>query len=144
MPFKHTEDIMEDSMQQAIELVKAQSFVRAMNEDEMEAMIRTLSATLKKLNSSDGCTCFSAENIAPEHSIREKTITCMECGKTFRFITRKHLALHGLDADSYRKKWGLKPGTPLACRFVRRERRKTIMHARIWDRQRSSQPVEEG
>ena len=41
---------MDDYLKQAIELVKAQSSVRVMQEEEIVAMIRALSASLKSLS----------------------------------------------------------------------------------------------
>lgn len=105
---------MEDYLKHAIELVKAQASVRVMSEDEMAEMISSLSTKLKKLDSceesEDVCTCSEAPAVDPKKSIKEKSIVCLECGKTFKVITKKHLILHGLDAVSYRKKWGFKEG----------------------------------
>ena len=36
--------------------------------------------------------------VDPRKAIRKKTITCVECGKTFKTITKRHLETHGLDA----------------------------------------------
>ena len=30
-------------------------------------------------------------------------MTCLECGKTFKILTRRHLASHGMDAAAYRE-----------------------------------------
>ena len=35
--------------------------------------------------------------------------------------------MHGLDADTYREKWGIKKNTPLVCKELQRERRKKIL-----------------
>jgi len=67
-------------------------------------------------------------------SIKEKSITCLVCGKTMKVITKKHLALHGLDAVSYRDKFGLKKGTPLTCKELQRARRKKMSEMKLWER----------
>ena len=112
---------MEDYLKHAIELVKAQASVRVMSEDEMADMIASLASKLKKFDTAEECeecsTCASEAPITDaKRSIKEKSIVCLECGKTFKVITKKHLILHGLDAVSYRAKWGLKKGTPLPAR----------------------------
>ena len=110
---------MEDYLKHAIELVKAQASVRVMSEDEMAEMISSLSSKLKKLDCCEEpeevCASAEAPVVDPKRSIKEKSIVCLECGKTFKVITKKHLILHGLDAASYRAKWGFKKGTPLSC-----------------------------
>lgn len=127
---------MDDYLKQAIELVKAQSSVRVMQEEEMVAMIRTLAVSLKNLENNPLPENDEEELSlpAPSKSIREKSITCLECGKSFKLITRKHLARHGLDADSYRRKWGIKSDTPLVCKSIQRVRRKKMKDMRLWEK----------
>ena len=126
---------MDDYLKQAIELVKAQSSVRVMQEEEMMTMIRTLTSSLRSLEN-DTHTDDGEDLVLPEpsNSIKEKSITCLECGKTFKLITRKHLAKHGLDADAYRRKWGIKSDTPLVCKSIQRGRRKKMKDMRLWER----------
>ncbi len=131
---------MDDYLKQAIELVKAQSSVRVMQEEEMVAMIRTLASSLKNLES--GIQPEEEDDApvtSPSKSIREKSITCLECGKSFKLITRKHLAKHGLDADAYRRKWGLKSDTPLVCKSIQRVRRKKMKDMRLWEKRHAAE-----
>ena len=111
---------MDDYLKQALEIVKAQASVRVMAEEEITSMVRTLAAHLKTLEDSpveqEGA---AAPAVPPAKSIKEKSVTFLECGKTFKIITRKHLAMHNLDADSYREKWGLKKNTPQFSAVVR-------------------------
>ena len=130
---------MDDYLKQAIELVKAQSSVRVMQEEEMIAMIRTLTASLKNLETGAPSEEEEERSLpAPSKSIREKSITCLECGKSFKLITRKHLARHGLDADAYRRKWGIKSDTPLVCKSIQRVRRKKMKDMRLWEKRHAS------
>ena len=119
---------MEDYLKHAIELVKAQASVRVMSEDEMAEMISSLANKLKKLPAAE------APAIDPKRSIKEKSIVCLECGKTFKVITKKHLILHGLDAASYRAKWGFKKGTPLTCKELQRARRQKMKDMKLWEK----------
>lgn len=86
---------MDDHLKEALDIVKAQASVRIMSEDEIISMVRRLSSDIKNVAEGEGC----AEELAssdvqsdPRKSIKEKSITCMECGKTFKILTRKHLA----------------------------------------------------
>ena len=97
---------MDDHLKEALDIVKAQASVRIMSEDEIISMVRRLSSDIKNVAEGEGC----AEELAssdvqsdPRKSIKEKSITCMECGKTFKILTRKHLASHNLDAAEYRE-----------------------------------------
>ena len=130
---------MEDYLKHAIELVKAQASVRVMSEDEMADMIASLASKLKKLDTAEECEeCCSCTAEAPitdaKRSIKEKSIVCLECGKTFKVITKKHLILHGLDAAAYRAKWGLKKGTPLTCKELQRARRQKMKDMKLWEK----------
>ena len=49
-------------------------------------------------------------------SITEHTITCLECGAVFKQLSGRHLRGHGLDARSYRAKYGIPQSQPLAAR----------------------------
>lgn len=134
---------MDDYLKQAIELVKAQSSVRVMQEEEIVAMIRTLATSLKQLES--GTPIEDTEELSlpsPAKSIKEKSITCLECGKSFKLITKKHLARHGLDADSYRRKWGIRSGTPLVCKSIQRVRRKKMKDMRLWEKRHTGAETE--
>lgn len=129
---------MDDFLKEAIEIVKAQASVRVMSEDEITTFIRRLSANLRNLSEDETLPVeplLEAQGDAKK-SVKEKSITCLECGKTFKIITRKHLATHGLDAVSYREKWGLKKDAPLVCKGLQRERRKKMKDMRLWEKRR--------
>jgi predicted transcriptional regulator len=130
---------MEDYLKHAIELVKAQASVRIMSEEEIAAMISSLAGKLKKLDSSDEGEEIVAGSADipvtdPKRSIKEKSIVCLECGKVFKVITKKHLIIHGLDAVAYREKWGLKKGTPLTCKELQRARRQKMKDMKLWEK----------
>lgn len=123
---------MEDYLKEALEIVKAQASVRTMTEDEITSMVQTLSAGIKAI--SEGGTVETKEEYAvePSKSIREKSILCCVCGKSFKVLTKKHLASHGLTPDEYREKIGLKKKTPLVCKSLQRERRKKMKEMKLW------------
>lgn len=126
---------MEAYLKEALEIVKAQASVRTMNEEEITEMVRKLADGIKMI--SEGT--MVDEDVAANYTdakkaIKEKTITCVECGKSFKILTKKHLATHGLTADEYRAKCGYKKGTPLVCKSLQRERRKKMKDMKLWQR----------
>ena len=126
---------MDEFLKEALELVKAQASVRVMGEDEIMAMVQKLSKDLRAID--EGETVAEAVDADPSEAkkaIKEKTISCMECGRVFKIITKKHLALHELTPAEYREKWGYKRNTPLACKALQRERRRNMQEMKLWER----------
>lgn len=129
---------MEDYQSQAFELVKAQAGVREMNEEEMKSMLLSLTNSLKDI--SEGCCSAEhtaqAQDLDPKKAVKEKSVTCLECGKTFKVLTKRHLALHDLDVDEYKKKWGYKKSQSLVAKSLARERRKKMQEMELWKRRK--------
>lgn len=127
---------MENYLKEALELVKAQASVRTMSEDEMTTMLKKLAEGIRAL--SENPSVFVDEDdessIDPKKAIKEKSITCVICGKTFKLLTKKHLATHGFSVEAYREHCGYKKGTPLVCKSLQRERRKKMKDMRLWER----------
>ena len=126
---------MEDYVKQALEIVKAQASVRNMTEEELTSMIRSLTEGIK--NVSDGTLPEPSKVLTADDAkkaLKEKSITCMECGKTFKVLTKRHLATHGLSSDEYRDKWGYKKGTPLVAKSLARDRRKKMLDMKLWEK----------
>ncbi|EGY27026.1 transcriptional regulator, MucR family [Desulfovibrio sp. A2] len=130
---------MDDMLKEALELVKAQASVRTMTAEEMTSMVQSLAKSLAAMSLLGASVSSPAEEPAAQDKskvIKERSITCLECGKVFKVITKKHLAHHGLDAEEYREKWGYKKGTPLVCKGLQRERRKKMKDMQLWERRR--------
>ena len=64
----------------------------------------------------------------------EKSIICMECEKSFKVLTKRHLGTHGLTPESYREKWGYKKGTSLVAKSLARDRRKKMQDMKLWEK----------
>lgn len=130
---------MDDYLKEALEIVKAQASVRTMTEEEITSMVRKLSRGIRDIDSGSAV-AVEEEEIAcdPVKSVREKSITCCECGKSFKIITKKHLALHSLTPEEYREKWGYKRNTPLACKALQRERRRNMQDMKLWERRKKA------
>lgn len=128
---------MDEFLKEALEIVKMQAKVRTMTEEEITSMVHRLALGLKALCETEE-EAGEAEAPLPDPSkaVREKSITCLECGKSFRILTRKHLEVHELTPETYREKYGIKSGTPLVCKLLQRERRRRMKDMKLWERRR--------
>lgn len=127
---------MEDHLKEALEIVRAQASVRTMTEEEITSMVQNLANGIKSIM--DGAVATPAEPqdapVDPKKAIREKSIICLESGKAFKVLTKRHLAKYGLTPDEYREKWGYPKKTPLVCKSLQRERRKKMKDMKLWER----------
>ena len=126
---------MESYLKEALEIVKAQASVRNMNEDEITSMVQSLAEGIRKISEGEAC-CAEAQAPAvdPKKAIKENSVTCLECGKQFKILTKKHLIRYGLTPEEYREKWGYAKGAPLVCKALQRQRRKKMKEMRLWTR----------
>lgn len=126
---------MEDYVKQALDIVRAQASVREMTADEMAEMFRKLTLGLRQVEEDFlGSAHNGREMITPDKAIRDKSIICLESGKAFKMLTKRHLAEYGLTPGEYRQKWGYPPDTPLVCKALRRERSKKMREIKLWER----------
>ena len=126
---------MEDHVKQALEIVKAQASVRNMTEEEINSMIKSLSEGIQKASQEVAEPQAEQEQqpaADPKKAIREKSILCLECGKSFKVITKKHLEKHGLTPEEYKAKWGYKKNQSLVCKSLARERKKKMQEMELW------------
>lgn len=128
---------MDDYLKEALEIVKAQARVRNMDEEEIISMVQKLSEGIRSVYTNETLTenpQISEDTV--KKSIKEQSILCLECNKPFKILTKKHLLSHGMDAEAYREKWGIKRNTPLVCKALQRERRKKMKSMKLWEKRR--------
>ncbi|OLN26332.1 putative transcriptional regulator [Desulfovibrio sp. DV] len=128
---------MEDHLKSALEIVKAQASVRNMTDEEISSMVRRLAIGIRDISLGLDVSVGlgeAVENLDPKKAVKEKSITCLECAKSFKVITRKHLATHGLTPEEYKAKNGYKKTMPLVCKALQRERRKKMKDMRLWEK----------
>jgi len=128
---------MEDHMKQALEIVKAQAGVRTMSEEEMTSMVANIASKLKSIEAGEQEPQEEQTQepaVDPKKAIREKSVVCLECGKTFKVLTKKHLATHGLTPAEYKEKWGFKKTQSLIAKSLARERKKKMQEMQLWKR----------
>lgn len=129
---------MDDYLKEALEIVKAQASVRVMTEEEITTLMQRLAVSIKTISDGDSISEIGGIDSPgdPKKSVKEKSITCLECGKSFKILTRRHLVSHGMDATSYREKWGFKKDMPLVCKSLQRDRRKKMKDMKLWEKRR--------
>jgi len=131
---------MEEYVKEALEIVKAQASVRNMTEEEIASMVKSLAESIKSLSEGEEAPKEEQKEqeppVDPKKAIREKSVVCLECGKTFKVLTKRHLATHGLTPAQYKEKWGYKKGAALIARSLARERRKKMQEMQLWKRRK--------
>lgn len=138
---------MDELLKQALEIVKAQASVRVMTEDEIASMVSNLTKSIYNISTPQENCIAEPELDASEkaalvkYSIKERSVTCLECGKSFKIITKRHLDQHGLSTAEYLEKYGYKKGTKLVCKSLQRERKKKMKEMQLWERRRNSNAI---
>ncbi len=128
---------MEDHIVMALDIVKAQAGFRSMTEEEICTMVRSVSATIKKvLSDGKNMDILHSERASVDRFPKDHSIICLECLKPFKMLTHKHIATHGLTLDQYRAKWGYAKDTPLVCKALQRLRRKKMKDIKLWEKRR--------
>jgi predicted transcriptional regulator len=133
---------MEDYLKQAIEIVKAQASVRNMKEDEITSMIKALAGSIRGVDEGVTPVVETESAIDPKKAIRERSVTCCECGKSFKILTKRHLITHGLTPEQYKEKYGYKKGTSLVAKSLARDRRKTMQGMKLWEKRKKAVKAE--
>ncbi|HYA41296.1 MAG TPA: MucR family transcriptional regulator [Syntrophobacteraceae bacterium] len=59
--------------------------------------------------------------LKPQNSIQEDKVICLECGAEMKWLTQKHLVIHGISTKEYRKKYGFSMQTPLAAKSLTKD-----------------------
>ena len=137
---------MEEYVQEALEIAKAQASVRNMTEDEISSMIATVAKKVKEISDATGQQEQEQQEqehqepaVDPKKSVKEKSVVCLECGKTFKVLSKKHLEKHGLTPQQYKEKWGFKKNQALIAKALARERRKKMQEMQLWKRRKNAQ-----
>lgn len=130
---------MDDCLKEALEIVKAQASVRNMTEEEITSMVQRVAGSIRNIlggvSADEGAAAAApTPPVEPKKAVRERSIICLESGKSFKILTKKHLGKFGLTPDTYREKWGYPKGMPLVCKELQRERRKKMKDMKLWEK----------
>ena len=116
-------------VEMASEIVAAQAGHTPMSPEEISEVVRRVFEILKSLqamevgqaeNSHDEAT----EKISPQDSIQRNRVICLVCGKEFKLLSNRHLALHGLTSRDYKLKYGLPLRQALSAKSLTMARRR--------------------
>lgn len=114
----------------ASEIVQTQVSKTNMTAQEITASLRQVFCTLHDLHRVEASEAEQqasgeperAKGIAPEDSIRDDKVICLECGAEMKQLTKLHLVSHDLTAREYKKKYGFTMRTALAARSLTKAR----------------------
>jgi predicted transcriptional regulator len=139
-------------LEMAKDLVMAQIQAGALPPDEMHRELQRTYASLVDLkvkedtgDSSTGFTARGGEDASAEgemgpvasnwkKSIKKYTIECLVCGAAFKQLSVRHLKEHGLDARSYRVRFGIPRTQPLSAKDTTAMRKKIVQQSRPWEK----------
>jgi predicted transcriptional regulator len=133
--FIYQEDEMSKSLvEMAADIVKAQCTSTSMSAEDITSSLQNTFNVLQTLQANevsadavpagDEQKDEKAVEIAPEKSILRNKIICLECGQSFKLLSPKHLASHGLNGKEYRKKYGFPLRQPLCAKSLSERRKK--------------------
>jgi predicted transcriptional regulator len=129
---------MDEYLQEALEIVKAQASVRDMSDDEIISMVEAVSRGIKSISEGEvpAGTSTQSPPVDPKKAIKEKSVTCLECGKQFKVLTKRHIGQHGMTTPEYKEKWGYPKSTSLVSKSLARDRRKKMQEMQLWKRKK--------
>ncbi|MCF8085752.1 MAG: MucR family transcriptional regulator [Desulfohalobiaceae bacterium] len=130
---------MDEYVKEALDIVKAQAGVRNMTEDEITSMVQSVADRLRNVEShaeGEQAQGHQQPAVDPKKAIREKSVICLECGKSFKILSKRHLATHGLTPQEYKEKWGFKKTQTLVAKALSRQRRKKMQEIQLWKKRK--------
>jgi predicted transcriptional regulator len=111
----------------AAEIVQTHAASASMTTMEIASSLREVFQTLQAMQKAEGEGTVLAPQlmpeeapkaIAPQDSIQNDKVICLECGAEMRQLTTKHLVSHGMNQKEYRQKYGFTMRIPLAAKSV--------------------------
>lgn len=107
------------------DIVAAQAGHTRLTSDEIGDSLRQVFRTLLDVQRT-GQDAEVEESIIrdPQASIQRNQVVCLECGKSFKLLSNRHLALHGLTPREYKQKHGIRMTQALSARTLSQRRRK--------------------
>ena len=112
-------------VEMAAEIVTAQASHSRLSPEEIADSWRSVFQTLKDIQqASPGSESEETVFQDPQSSIQRTQVICLECGKAFKLLSNRHLALHGLTPREYKHKHGIRMTQALSARTLSAKRRK--------------------
>lgn len=119
----------------ALDFAKIQAGLRVMSAEEISSMVKAIAASLSgSSNTEADVPAGSGLMMDPKKCIREASIICAICGKSYKVLGKAHLATHNLTPKEYRAMCGYAKDQPLTAKALARARRKKMGEMRLWER----------
>jgi predicted transcriptional regulator len=129
-------------LEMAKDLVLAQIQAHSLSPEDMHTALQDTYRSLLALHAQEASRGMEAVE-TPEtppapinwrKSITKHMVTCLACGARFKQLSVHHLREHGLDARSYRVKYGMPLRQPLSARTVTALRKQIVQRSRPWEK----------
>ena len=144
LPITPTEEcsMPQTLLEMAKDLVMAQIAAHRLAPEDMHPFLQQTYASLQALKTQEdahGNVAVVTPETLPERvnwrkSITKHTVTCLECGASFKQLSMRHLNAHGLDGRSYRIKYGIPRTQPLAAKETTERRKEIVQRSRPWEK----------
>jgi predicted transcriptional regulator len=107
------------------EIVAAQVHLTPLSPDDIADSVHKVFQALTAIQHVEHGTAY-AETVTtdPQASIQRHQAVCLECGKAFKLLSNRHLALHGLTPRAYKQKHGIRLTQALSAQTLSAKRRK--------------------
>ena len=121
-------------MELSAELVKSQASTQPLTPEDLATGLQLVFQTLQELHSREQGQVQSQPQSDPTltqmqrhpaQSIQQNHVICLECGRAHRLLSNRHLALHNMTPNEYKRKWGLSLTSPLSSKALTQRRSKT-------------------
>jgi predicted transcriptional regulator len=126
------------ALEMTTDLVIAHLDTYYVSSDELVRMLEKTHANLMALKEREDTAATShARTSLPvdwRKSMTRYTVTCLECGATFKQLSSRHLRVHDLDSRTYRDKYGIPRTQALAARESTARRRRIALESRMWEK----------
>ena len=112
-------------VEMSAEIVAAQASHTPLAPEEIAESLRKIFGTLKDIQTQgNGLELEDVVSRDPQSSIQRNQVICLECGKAFKLLSNRHLALHSLTPREYKQKHGIRMTQALSARTLSTRRRK--------------------
>jgi predicted transcriptional regulator len=113
-------------VEMAAEIVSAQASRTGLALDDIVTSLHKVFHALQEVQQQLDENVDLEENSSkdPQASIQRNHVVCLECGKAFKLLSNRHLALHGLTPRAYKHKHGIRMTQALSARTLSSRRRK--------------------
>jgi predicted transcriptional regulator len=112
-------------VEMSAEIVAAQASHAPLALEEIAESLRKIFVTLKDIQTQgNGLELEEVVARDPQSSIQRNQVICLECGKAFKLLSNRHLALHSLTPRAYKQKHGIRMTQALSARTLSTRRRK--------------------